>query len=261
MDILDQYVVKFPTEQNVVDLFDGEWSSRMPKNSGLTSKPGTAALFEDDRVIWAEQVLGGFSDQDVLELGPLECAHSYMLHQRGAKTITSIEANSRAFLKCVCVKQLFKLDRVDVKLGDFVAYLRANKKKFDLTIASGVLYHMQEPIELLHLIGGSANRVFIWTHYYDEKIIASNRSLAPKFKARESASYNGFNYEFSRQFYKQALGWAGFCGGPEEQSVWLTRESILECLKHLGFSRIEVAFESKDHPNGPSFAICGSRDD
>jgi hypothetical protein len=259
MDILDQYVVKLPIDQNVIDLFDGEWSSRMPLDSGLTSRPGTAGLFEDDRIIWAERILGGFSDREVLELGPLECAHSYMLQQRGAKSITAIEANSRAFLKCLCVKQLFKLDRVDVKLGDFVAFLRENKKKFDLIIASGILYHMREPVEVLNLIGSATDSVYIWTHYYDKEIIAANKNLAPKFKEPERACHNGFDYEFSRQFYKQALGWAGFCGGPEEQSIWLTRESIIECLRRQGFSKIEVAFEDRRHPNGPSFAICGSR--
>ena len=261
MDILDQYVVKLPSDQNVVDLFDGEWSSRMPAASGLTSRPGPAGLFEDDRIIWAERVLGGFSGNEVLELGPLECAHSYMLHERGAKAVTSIEANSRAFLKCLCVKQLFKLDRVDVRLGDFVAFLRENKKKFDLTIASGVLYHMQEPVEVLDLICRSADRFFIWTHYYDPQVIAANKNLSPKFEGLKNSTYEGFSYEFSRQAYKQALGWAGFCGGPEEHSVWLTRASILEFLKSRGFSRVEIAFEDKNHQNGPSFALCGIRDE
>jgi hypothetical protein len=259
MDILDQYVIRFPTDQNVVDLFDGEWSSRMPSASGLISRPGTAALFEDSRIDWAEQQLGGFSDRDILELGPLECGHTYMLHRRGAKSITSIEANSRAFLKCLCVKQLFALDRAFLKLGDFVAFLRENKKKFDVTIASGVLYHMQQPIEVLDLMCSSADSLFIWTHYYDANVVTANKTLAKKFAASEVRSYNGFKYECSRQSYEKALDWAGFCGGPERESVWLTKDSILNFVQHRGFSAIDIAFDQTTHPNGPAFAICAKR--
>ena len=94
MNILDQYVTRAPTQQNILDLFDGEWSSMMPTTSGLTTRPGTAALFEDGRIAWAEQQFGGFNARRILELGPLECGHTYMLHERGAESIVSIEANT-----------------------------------------------------------------------------------------------------------------------------------------------------------------------
>jgi hypothetical protein len=47
MNILDQYVNKEPSKQNVLDIFSGEWSSVMPIESGLFTKPGTALLFDD----------------------------------------------------------------------------------------------------------------------------------------------------------------------------------------------------------------------
>ena len=177
MDILDQYVMKPPSAQNVVDLFDGEWSSKLPETFGLATRPGFAHLFEDGRVAWAEQQLGSFADNSVLELGPLECGHTYMLHQRGARSITAIEANSRAFLKCLCVKQLLGLDRANLLLGDFVAFLRENTARFDVLFASGVLYHMQQPMEVLDLMTRASDRLFIWTHYYDQQQIAANAKV------------------------------------------------------------------------------------
>src|SRR5581483_9340588 len=54
MDILAHYVMKAPADQNVMDLFDGEWSSKLPEDLGLVTRPGFAKLFEDARVIWAE---------------------------------------------------------------------------------------------------------------------------------------------------------------------------------------------------------------
>ena len=260
MDILDQYVVRVPEPQNVLDLFDGEWSSRMPVTSGLTTRSGTATLFDDSRIVWAEQQLGPFTGDDILELGPLECGHTYMLHERGAKSIVAIEANSRAFLKCLCVKELLGLNRANLQLGDFVAFLRQNEKKFDVTIASGVLYHMQNPIEVLDMICRSTDKLFVWTHYYDSKAIAASPMNARRFAALETGSYRRFEYEFCRQAYEKVhLNWAGFCGGPSSESVWLSRESIVGFLHAHGFPVVNIGFEQPDHQNGPAFAICARR--
>ena len=184
----------------------------MPDDSGLHSKPGTAALFSDGRIRWAENVFGGFADKNILELGPLEGAHSYMMQNAGAKTITAIEANSRAFLKCLCIKELFDLNRVSFKLGDFVSFLEQNKNKYDIAIASGVLYHMVDPVKVLDLISRAADRIFIWTHYFDESVISKNKDIAHKFGKLETASYQGLEYRYSSQAYKKALDWSGFCG-------------------------------------------------
>jgi len=258
MDILDQYVMRPPAGQNVIDLFDGEWSSKLPEQFGLVTRPGFAKLFEDGRVAWAEEQLGGFTDADVLELGPLECGHTYMLEQRGARSITAIEANSRAYLKCLCVKQLLGLQRANILLGDFVAFLGDNKRKFDMLFASGVLYHMQQPIEVLDLMCKAADRIFIWTHYYDQQCIASSEHLTKKFAAPQTAVYDGFEYRFAQQAYEAALDWSGFCGGPERHSRWLARQSILDFLARRGF-QVTVGFEQTDHAHGPAFALSAKR--
>jgi Protein of unknown function (DUF1698) len=259
MNILDQYVVRLPSAQNVIDLFDGEWSSKMPERSGLHAKPGTAGLFADARIEWAKTVFGGVVDQDILELGPLEAAHSWMLQEAGAKSVTAIEANTRAFLKCLCVKELFELNRVNFQLGDFVAYLDQIQRKFDMVVACGVLYHMADPIRLLDLISKASDKVFIWTHYFDENVITNNSAIAYKFSKMETASYRGFDYRFSLQSYKEALDWIGFCGGPERTSKWLAKDSIIGFLKKAGFDDIQIGFDHSTHQNGPAFAICAQR--
>ncbi len=258
MNILDQYVLRDPSGQNALDLFDGEWSSKMPTSSQFITRPGTVALFEDARIVWAEDKLGKFEDKDILELGPLEGGHTYMMHERGARSIMSIEANSRAFLKCLCIKQLFALSRANFLLGDFMAFLRKRIRKFDVLVASGVLYHMQAPMDFLELICTASDRLFIWTHYYDERHVATNKAIAKKFGRSHVGDHKGFAYVAAQQSYQAALDWAGFCGGPETNSTWLSRGSILGFLEARGF-QVSVNFEQIDHPNGPAFAICAIR--
>jgi len=259
MDTLDEYVLKEPGNQNILDIFKGEWSSRLPDKFDLATRPGTARLFEDGRVSWAEQCLGSFKDWRILELGPLEGGHSYIFQDRNAGQVISIEANTRAFLKCLCIKEILKLDRVDFKLGDFVSYLEHDSSIYDMVFASGVLYHMEEPVKLINLMSKVTDRVYIWTHYYDENIIPFRGELAPKFSPLRPFKDDGIIYEGSTQSYMTSLDWKGFCGGPKRISKWVTKDSLIKALNQYGFMNIEINFDEPDHPNGPALAIVAKK--
>jgi hypothetical protein len=215
-------------------------------------------VFEDARLHWASAELGGIQDRRVLELGPLEGGHTYMLHQMGASSILAIEANSRAFLKCLIIKNIFHLDRADFQCGNFVSYLRESQDGFDIAIAAGVLYHMVNPAELIELLSRSTDRLYIWTHYYDEGIIGSNRRLAERMVEHVRAEHAGFVHTLHRHQYLDSLTMA-FTGGTGPYSSWMEREEILDCLRHFGFRNVRTNFEERNHPNGPCLAIVAQR--
>jgi len=257
--ILDSYSSSPPTDQNILDIFNGEWASQLPSSLGLKTSPGFAGLFEDGRMDWAEKSFGGFQSKSCLELGPLEAGHSYMLQKKGASKVLAIEANSRAFLKCLCVKEILSLDKVAFKFGDFRKFFEESDEQFDVLIASGVLYHMLDPLKLIEQMTKATDKIFIWTHYYDAKIINANPVLKPRFKNLENIERDGKTYQWTEQFYGGALAFKGFCGGSAPSSRWLTRDSILGYLKAQGFSRIDISFETPEHQNGPCFALCAQR--
>jgi hypothetical protein len=178
-----------------------------------------------------------------------------MLEQAGAAEVLAIEANTRSFLKCLCIKEVFQLRAVRFMLGDGKAFMEQDAGGFDMVFASGVLYHLQDPMAFLRLLPRMAPRALLWTHYYDHDIIRNAPAIAHKFGPVEQATIDGFTYEFVEQSYKEAIHWNGFCGGSAPTSRWLTRRSVVDFLSHLGYHRIEVAFEAPDHPNGPSFAL------
>lgn len=258
MTILDQYITTAPSLQSLLDLFKDEWSSKLPEPLE-DLQAGSAQLFQDARIDWLAEQIGGFNRKAVLELGPLEAGHSYMMQQKGAESILAVEANSRAYLKCLIIKEMLKLDRVRFLYGDFIEFLKGSEARFDLCVASGVLYHMRNPAELIELIAQTADQVFIWTHYYDEALLRAHPTMSHRIAPAQAAVQSGFHHMLHRQEYGASLGWNGFCGGSAPYSHWMSRADIISCCEHFGFSSIQLCFDDTDHPNGPSLALLATK--
>jgi hypothetical protein len=259
MDVKDFYVKGAPSPQAIVNIFAGEWSSNFPESSGVKTTPGGADLFDDARITWLSEKISGFGGLRILELGPLEAGHTYMMHERGAKSITSVEANMRSYMKCLCTKEIFGLERAHFLLGEAIAYTAASTETFDLCVASGILYHMQSPVELLSHIAARSKRVFIWTHYYDEAHLRLLDEQFEQFEPLQSIEFQGRSYQASKREYGKALDWPGFCGGLDATANWLTRDSLIQALADCGLAKHEISFDQPDHPNGPAIALLASK--
>ncbi len=247
---LNSYFVDWrPDVKNGARLFEGEWSSAVP---GLPT--GKTALFEDARLDWFEERLGGFAGHNVLELGPLEGGHTYMMTRRGA-TVLAIESNTRAWLRCLVVKEAVGMPGSTFLLGDFNSYLE-DAPQFTFTLASGVLYHQTDPVGFLEKLTKTAPCIAIWTHYFDADLLRSSNQPSDKFSVtpRLITSKRGRDIQLFDQRYLEALGWKGFCGGSAPGSSWLCREDIIAMLGDEGFS-CEIGFDHPDHPNGPAFCV------
>src|SRR5579862_699882 len=185
-----------PCAQNAVDIFKDSWYSQLPGTDGEVIATGGTQLFDDARIRWAAEQAGGFEGKTILELGPLEAGHSYMMSKLGAQHITAVEGNSRLFLKCLIAKELYRLDRCTFLFGDFVQYMQKVPHTFDFCLASGVLYHMANPIQLLELIAKVSNRTMLWTQYYDHDVIRQRMPLYKRvrFKQGRKDTYKGFTY-------------------------------------------------------------------
>ncbi|MDG2168232.1 MAG: class I SAM-dependent methyltransferase, partial [Opitutales bacterium] len=187
------YIKSYPTDQNAIDIFKSEWSSKFPESFGIESG-AVADLFDDQRIIWAEEKDISFKDKSILELGPLEAGHTWMMDQRGAREILAIEAHERAYLKCLVVKEIGKISSARFLHGNFDEYLTTNKQKFDICLASGVLYHSPDPTSLLEQICNCCGTIILWTHYFDKaEILKHGPELLERFKEPYSISYKELN--------------------------------------------------------------------
>ena len=239
-----------PSDQNALDLFAGEWSSQPPSNRP-DLKAGATPLFDDPRIMWAHHKLiemgleGGVTGRDVLELGPLEGGHTYLLDRLGAKSVTAIEANARAYLKCLIAKETFGIPHARFLLGDCLVHLRSVGQRYDVGIACGILYHLTNPVELLELLAQRCDSLFLWTVYYDPAFVANNPVPGAKFSEALQMETAGFKHTVHRFNYGPSLDWKGFCGGGDVFSYWMEKEEILGALRSFGFSQ----FRTEEHPN------------
>jgi len=246
------FVTSAPSEQNAVDIFRGEWASKIPVD-GVDA--GKAELFDDPRLghfLQAEPIEG----RRVLELGPLEGGHSSMLQRAGAGSVLSVESNSRAYLKCLIVKEILGLDKVRFVLGDAYRFLEADRSTFDLAIAYGILYHLRDPHRLFELLVPrmrSGGRLLLWTHHWTESVETDCATLRGHFTGSRRVDLpDGKSLLLVKHDYGSSFFNRGFFGGNAGYSEWMSREGILDAAVAFGFQ--PEAVEDVAHPNGPSIA-------
>lgn len=252
-----------PSHRNAVTLYDGQWASDLAEVLPGLTHAGTPMFFLDERPRQAAKSLGvdgRFEGYDVIELGPLEGAHSYQLEKLGARRIVAIESNAEAFQRCVLVKNMIGLDRTTFLLGDCTAYLKAGGAKVDMIFASGILYHMHDPLDLIAQVAKRTDRLFLWTQYYDAAFRYRNgrpldhreveRSGAGAVDAPDVALYE---YRYRRKRFR-----VDFRGGNRETTRWLSLDGIVAALKHYGFDKVEIIVNEPTE-SGPAASLAAWR--
>lgn len=254
---LDEYVAGPPSVQNAVDALAG-WNMAIP--GGSAAKAGVPVFFDDPRIYWALERFGPIKGRNVLELGPLEASHTYMLERGEPASLLAIEGNRLSFLRCLVVKEISGLKTAKFELGDFVPWLETTEQRFDLIVASGVLYHMANPVRLLELIAARTDAVYLWTHYASDAAMPEGdpRRLA-MIGDVEIVESHGVKVRCYRRSYWGAWNDKSFCGGPHDIHRWIEISDMLSLLHALGFDDIGTAHDEQDHKNGPSMSIFARR--
>ena len=196
---LDEYVTSMPSQQNAIDTLPG-WNQAFPPEMGLSA--GEAHLYADPRIIWAIEQTGTLEGKRVLEIGPLEAGHSYCLEQHNPSVLHCVEANKLSYLRCLVVKEIFKLKIAQFFLGDCQLWLENNKERYDFVVASGVLYHMQEPLRFLKAIAMRTDSLFLWTHYADDRAMPPGDPRRGAFVGEpELVEFEGISVKMHQRSY------------------------------------------------------------
>lgn len=249
------FVTSADASQNAVDIFRPEWVGAFPPGAGVSA--GSKILYKDDRLIWWDQQ-EPVSGKKVLELGPMEASHTWQLLNGGAASVAAIESNTRSYLKCLVAKEVLGLSRATFYCADFVEYMSRDAQSYDICLASGVLYHMKEPLRMLQLACQRARTVFLWTHYYDESVIRADICHRHRFLAAQELSWSGYKAMGYYRAYGAARRNIRHLGGSASYSFWLPKDDIIGALRVFGKSDIRICQDDPGHPHGPAITLFAS---
>jgi hypothetical protein len=194
---------------------------------------GVVDLCNDTRLRWHIDSVGGIKGKTVLELGPLEGAHTLAIVNAGAESVTAIEGDANNFLKCLLIKELIGLRNASFEFGDFNEVIKRSQK-YDIVSAAGVLYHQTNPVLLIRNLAHITNKVFVWSHVAGENHPSGKEVLLDGYKGRIN------NYAPRTDSY---------CAGLSDYSVWLYPDEMTRCFIDSGFKKI-ITGEATPNPNG-----------
>lgn len=229
-----RFETRAPSHQNALDIFSGGWASDISEIlPGAIS--GDSQLFvADPRPTAAALGLGHNGRLDgmrVLELGPLEGGHTYALEKLGADVL-AIESNSDAYLKCLIAKEITGM-KARFMLGDVTAFLTETRERFDLIFASGILYHMRDPITVIENICRSTDRCYVWTHVYDEAAY-SGLPIQRVFDQRRPSM------ELWQVDYGPSTNLSKFWGGNGAYARWMRANDMTSLFELHGLTPFDV---------------------
>ena len=259
--LVTRYCNEIPCAQTALDIFKGTWKSALPAELGL--RTGSEPIFfKDPRVFWAEKILpSGFQDLNILELGPFEGYAAYLMERMGAKSVLAIEGNTINFLKCLVIKEALQL-KAKFLCGDFLKYFYSTQQHFDLIWASGILYHSESPWELLNQITEHTDRVFIWTHHYEDTLASGpwTQHFSSKMNIKQvwhDKTYDLFWRTYLLQNYSDGVP-LNYEGGQLTYSYWVRKKDIIRFFHDRGFSRIDIQ-EDGAFSDMPYFSFLAQR--
>jgi len=252
-----KFELRYPSPQTAVDIFAGNWLSDLSKVCAVVGTGDYDLFVADARPKQAAKALGNkdgrLDGMSILELGPLEGAHSYQLEQLGAASIVGIETNVDAFLKCLIIKEILNLNRSHFMFGDALEFLTKTEDRFDIVFCSGILYHMRDPVTVIKAICNVTNKSFVWTHYYNDE-----RGNVEGRRTQRQVSIYGFDATYYELEYSNRENNA-FLGGNDDLRAWMTRDDILACFKYFGLDQIIPFDDVPLNPNGACLTFAASR--
>ena len=216
----------------------------------------------DPRPRWCNETFGGLKRKSVLELGPADGYNTLALEKLGAK-VTAIETNVDAFFRCLILKNAFNMN-ANYWIGNFMEFLKGdNLPHIDIMYASGVLYHLLDPIDFLDRCSKYVRKLFLWTHYYNDRSVKrfeaqADHPEAKSFKNRKKSlrEYKGKTFTYYEKTYDTGhVKSLHYIGGINPTCNWMSRDDLLASIEAAGYTILKTVEDEKDNKILPSINI------
>ena len=193
-----------------------------------------------------EGVSGEFKGKRILDVGCLEGYFAAECALQGAEVL-GIEGKLINVKKCEFVKSVLGIDNLQVVQDDALAVTQERYGSFDVVLALGLLYHLDDPFTFLgnmsNLCTGFA--VIDSLIAFDEATESVGADWKPELSSLREFTYRDTTYvgrlyrEFESHATQLEKDLSRMTSLQNELSVWLTEPSLVQLMRDVGFEQVE----------------------
>ncbi len=201
--------------------------------------------------------LGGeYAGRRVADIGCLEGYYSTECALQGADVV-GIEGKRLNIAKCEFVKSVLGTPRIEFVQDDAMNVTREKYGAFDVVIALGLIYHLDDPFTFLDNIAGLCDgfAVIDTLIALEDQPDSISDGWQPELSELQKFEYGG--REYTGRVYREFESGAPQLGKDlsatasleNEVSVWLTEESLIGLLRDVGFEHVQKHVYERDEDN------------
>lgn len=188
-----------------------------------------------------ERECGSLAGKRVIDLGCLEGGYTAAFARAGAAESLGVDARALNIARCNLVREELGLDNLRFEVADVRELSPERQGIFDLVFAAGILYHLENPFEVVASISDlCSDWALIDTHVAetDGRHTAALEEREFRGKAYTGGIYAEYAADTPEQDVEDSL-WSSY-GNPD--SFWLTEGSLVELLQDVGFSYVTKVY-------------------
>lgn len=231
------------TAQNIV--LNAEVSTLPGRPDFLEQSPHVRAVVRTVESFFGADLRG----LRIADLGCLEGGYSLALARRGADVL-GIEAREENVDKCLLLQEHFAMPNLRFQQGDVKNFARSRFPEFDIVLALGILYHLDDPVSWLRQLGEVTRALLLVESHWAPETDAAVEALVPDLRrlgpletfVNEGTEYRGRWFsEYETEEQRDSMLWASYSN---PRSLWLTRPSLLRAIARSGF---DLLYEQYDY--------------
>jgi SAM-dependent methyltransferase len=189
---------------------------------------------------------GNWSGRRIIDIGCNEGYFSIECALHGAEVL-GIDGKLLNIRKCEFVRSVLGVQRADFALGDAMKVTRESHGRFDVILALGLIYHLDDPYTFLSNIARLCDGfVVIDTHVVlEDQPETIKGDWRPDLSEMRTFTFGRRSYE-GRLFREFPIGTerdvkdlSPTASLDNETSIWLSEESLIRMLHDIGFSGTE----------------------
>jgi len=199
-----------------------------------------------------QQLQGNFKRKRVIDIGCLEGYFSAECALQGA-TVLGIEGKTINIKKCEFIRSVLGVKNLTFIKDDA---MRVTKKKygdFDVVLALGLLYHLDNPFKFLENLSELCTGFLLLDTHVALVEQPESGDWKPDLSALRKFEFGNKTYtgrlyrEFNSDTAQTSKELSPTASLSNEQSVWLTEDSLVSLLRDVGFEQVsKIVFPEKE---------------